>query len=82
MAAALKSLGYRLGNQQEGESLIEDWTKLDFRRLIACCRKSDAFQDSPFSRDCTFQAMDKAFPGSKFIPTMCDSTEQWCESLI
>jgi hypothetical protein len=82
MAAALKSLGYRLGNQQEGELLIEDWARRDFRSLIAYCRKADAFQDSPFSRNYTFQAMDMAFPGSKFVLTIRDSAEQWYDSLI
>lgn len=82
LAAALKSIGYRLGNQQEGEVLIEDWAKRDFRSLVAYCRKSDAFQDSPFSRDFTFQAMDQAFPGSKFILTVRDSVEQWYDSMV
>lgn len=81
LEAVLKSLGYRVGNQQEGELLIEDWARRDFSSLIAYCRKSDAFQDSPFSRDFTFQAMDQAFPGSKFILTMRDSDEQWYASL-
>jgi hypothetical protein len=82
LEAALKSLGYRVGNQQEGELLIEDWARRDFRSLKSYCRKSDAFQDSPFSRDFTFQAMDQAFPGSKFILTVRDSDEQWYASLI
>jgi hypothetical protein len=82
LGAALKSLGYRVGNQQEGELLIEDWARRDFRSLIAYCCKADAFQDSPFSRDFTFQSMDQAFPGSKFILTVRDSDEQWYASLI
>ena len=82
LSAALEQLGYRVGDQQEGELLIEDWAKRDFRSLVAYCRKSDAFQDSPFSRDFTFQAMDQAFPGSKFILTVRDSDEQWYASVV
>jgi len=82
LAAALELIGYRVGHQQEGELLIEDWAKRDFRSLIAYCRKSDAFQDIPFSIDFTFQAMDQAFPGSKFILTVRDSAEQWYASVV
>jgi len=82
LGAALKLLGYRLGNQQEGELLIEDWAKRDFSSLIAYCHKADAFQDSPFCWDFTFQAMDMAFPRSKFILTVRDSAEQWYDSLV
>jgi hypothetical protein len=81
IGAALQSLGYRLGNQQEGELLIEDWAKRDFRSLVEYCKKADAFQDSPFSRDYTFQAMDAAFPGSKFILTVRNSPDEWYASV-
>ena len=82
MAAALELLGYRMGNQQEGELLIEDWAKRDFRSLVAYCRKSDGFQDSPFSLNFTFQAMDQEFPGSKFVLTIRDSADQWYASFV
>lgn len=81
MAAALKSLGYKIGHQQQGELFIEDWAKRDFRGLVAYCKKADAFQDSPFSREYTFQAMDAAFPESKFILTVRNSSAEWYESL-
>lgn len=81
LAAALAILGYRLGDQARGELFIEDWAKRDFRKLVNYCRAADAFQDSPFSRDFTFQAMDAAFPGSKFVLTVRDSPEQWYSSL-
>jgi hypothetical protein len=82
MARALQMLGYKLGSQKQGELLIEDWALRDFRRLIEYCKKSDAFQDLPFSRDYTFQAMDAAFPNSKFVLTIRDSSEQWYNSVI
>jgi hypothetical protein len=80
MAKVFQMFGYRLGDQQEGELFIEDWARRDFRGLIEYCKKSDAFQDSPFSRLYTYQALDAAFPGSKFILTVRDSSEQWYES--
>jgi hypothetical protein len=82
VAAALKQLGYRVANQQEGELLIEDWAKRDFRSLIAYCKKYEAFQDSPFSRHFTYQAMDMAFPGSKYILTIRETPEEWYESVV
>lgn len=78
---ALQELGYRLGEQLDAELLIDDWSKRNFRSLISYCHHSDAFQDVPFSLDYTFQAMDAAFSGSKFILTIRDSAEQWYTSL-
>jgi len=79
---ALASLGYKVGNQREAELLIEDWGQRDFRRLIQYCHTADAFQDIPFSYPYTFQAMDAAFPESKFILTVRDSSDQWYQSLV
>jgi hypothetical protein len=79
---ALSDLGYKMGNQRQAELLMEDWAKRDFRRLIAYCHKSDAFQDLPFSHHYTFQAMDAAFPKSKFILSIRGSADEWYQSLI
>lgn len=81
LGTALNNLGYRLGNQLEAEMLIDDWAKRDFRRLIKYCHSADAFQDIPFSLAYTFQAMDAAFPGSKFILSVRDNADQWYRSL-
>jgi len=81
LGAALKKLGFRLGNQLAAEKLLDDWAQRDFRRLIKYCRSADAFQDIPFSLDYTFQAMDAAFPGSKFILSVRDDATQWYRSL-
>jgi hypothetical protein len=78
----LETLGYQLGDQIEGELLIEHWANRDFRPIISYCKKADAFQDSPFSRPFTFQAMDIAFPGSKFVLTVRESCQEWYESMI
>lgn len=77
----LANCGYRLGDQREAENLVEDWMRRDFRALIRYCKKSDAFQDVPFSMAYTYQAMDAAFPNSKFILTVRDNAEQWYRSL-
>lgn len=81
LGVALKQLGFRLGNQLAAEKLLDDWAQRDFRRLIRYCRSADAFQDIPFSLDYTFQAMDAAFPGSKFILSVRDDATQWYQSL-
>jgi len=82
LALALRNLGYRVGDQPGAEELIEDWAIRDFRRVIRYCRSADAFQDVPFSFDYTYQAVDAAFPGSRFILTVRDSPEPWYESVI
>ena len=81
LAAALKNLGYHLGSQVEAELLLDDWACRDFKRLIRYCHSADAFQDIPFSLDYTFQALDAAFPGSKFILSVRDDADQWYRSL-
>jgi tetratricopeptide (TPR) repeat protein len=82
MAAALRSLGFRVGLQARGEMLRRDWARRDFTRIIALCRTADAFQDVPFSNADTYRAVDAAFPGSRFVLTVRDSPEQWFESLV
>jgi len=79
---ALKLFGYKMGDQASGELLMRDWAKRDFKKIIKLCKTADAFQDAPFSYDFTFQAMDEAFPESKFILTTRSSGEEWFESVI
>lgn len=81
LASALASAGYKVATQLPAELLVEDWVKRDFRSIIRFCRTADVFQDVPFSMAYTWQALDQAFPGSKFILTVRDSGEQWYESL-
>jgi len=78
----LMALGYRLGDQPSGELLLETWARRDFEPIVALARTADAFQDIPFSLPFTYEAMDTAFPGSKFILSVRDSAEQWYESLV
>ncbi len=77
----LKNLGYKMGDQAKAELLIHDWAKRDFKKIVKFCHSADAFQDIPFSNDFTFEILDYAFPGSKFILTVRDSTEEWFNSL-
>jgi hypothetical protein len=82
MAAALRQLGYKVGEQSVAELLIEDWSRRDFRSIVRYCRSADAFQDIPFSLDYTYQALDSAYPGSKFILTVRSSGDQWYASVV
>ncbi|MEO1238231.1 MAG: sulfotransferase [Pseudomonadota bacterium] len=83
MYAALSHLGYLMGNELEA-ALIYDahYHNGEFGELIEYCKKYDAFQDLPFGAVGTFKVMDRAFPGSKFILTIRDSSEQWYKSAI
>lgn len=83
MEHALRHLGYHVGDQLEATLIYaEDYHAGRFDRLIAYCRRFEAFQDLPFSAPGTFRALDRAFPGSKFVLTVRDSSEQWCDSMI
>ena len=77
-----KSLGLIVRDQGHAEILIHDWARNDYRRIIRYCQSADAFQDVPFSLDGTFQAMDIAFPGSKFILTVRPNADEWFDSLV
>jgi len=79
--AVLKELGYKMGNQIEAELLLDDWAQRDFKNIVKYCQSADAFQDVPFSLDYTYQVLDYAFPGSKFILTVRNSKEDWYSSM-
>lgn len=79
--SALKSFGFKLGAQPTAELLMDDWVKRDFSKIIKYCKKSEAFQDIPFNLDYTYIVLDYAFPKSKFILTVRNSSKEWYESL-
>lgn len=79
---ALEESGIHVGRQRDAENLLEDWARRDFTKIIRYCRTAQAFQDVPFSLPDTYKAVDQAFPGSKFILTVRDSSEQWYSSLV
>lgn len=80
--AALRDLGFNVAPQRPFELLLYDWAENRWDRLIRYCRWFDAFQDIPFSLPRTYRILDKAFPGSKFILSIRDSSEQWYRSLV
>jgi len=82
LGAALQSLGFRLGSQERGERLLDDWAARRFDRIVSLARTAEAFQDVPFSLPFTYQALDVAFPGAKFILTVRSSPEEWLRSFI
>jgi hypothetical protein len=75
------SLGFRVGSQAKGRLLLNDWALRNFAPIISLGRSAQFFQDMPFSCPFTFQAMDMAFPGAKFILSVRDDSEQWYTSL-
>lgn len=81
LTQTLKTFGYKLGKQSAAEALLYDWAKRDFKNIIAYCRSGNAFQDIPFSLPDTYQALDVAFPKSRFILTVRNSGDAWFKSL-
>jgi len=81
IAEALRQFVYTIGRQSKAEALMEVWSQRNYRRIIRYCRFADAYQDVPFSLPYTYQAVDNAFPGSKFILTVRDSASEWYSSL-
>ena len=59
--SVLKSFNYKLGNQVQGELLLDTWYERDFKKIIKFCKTAEAFQDVPFSLPYTFQHLDVAF---------------------
>ena len=82
LGQALEGFGYKLGNQRKSELLLDDWAKKDFAKIIRHCRTADAFKDVPFSLDHTFEIVDQAFPGSKFILSVRENAAEWYDSHI
>jgi hypothetical protein len=78
---AFKDLGYIVGNQHTAEKLLPYYKAGNFQPIIKYCLSAQVFQDVPFSYPETFKYLDKAFPGSKFILTVRDSSEEWYQSV-
>lgn len=79
---SLQDFGYKMGNQIEGELLMESYVKRDFNKIINFCKTADAFQDVPFCFQHTYMPLEQAFPKAKFILTVRDSETQWYQSLV
>ncbi len=78
----LSSLGYTINDEIAGGLLIHEWAQRDFTNVLALCRTADAFADNPFGLPYTYQAVDAAFPRSKFILTVRKDGQEWYESLV
>ncbi|MDB9964251.1 hypothetical protein OAD50_04185 [Vicingaceae bacterium] len=77
----LRDLGYKIGNQRHGESIIEDWKLGNFDSLISLCRTADAFQDIPFSLPETYIHLYDNFENAKFVLSVRDDSDQWYQSI-
>lgn len=77
IARALEDHGAMVAHQATGERLLDDWARRDFTSTIRYCRTAQVFKDVPFSLPYTFQAVDAAFPGSKFILSVWSSPDRW-----
>ncbi|WP_163583217.1 sulfotransferase family protein [Gracilibacillus saliphilus] len=78
---AFEVLGYSVGKQREAENLLVNYIEGDFDSIIEHCNSATVFQDVPFSWPGTYMYLDRAFPESKFILTVRDSSEQWYNSI-
>ena len=79
---AFEQLGFAVGDQRGAELLYLDHYFLgNFAPIIEYCLSAQVFQDMPFSAPGTFKHLDNAYPGSKFILTVRDDSEQWYRSI-
>ena len=82
LGRALKELGYRVGDQRQGELLLPAYAARDFRPIVDFCLTADAFQDAPFGFPFTYLALDQSFPNAKFILSVRNDADQWYRSLV
>lgn len=82
LAAVLRAMGYRVGDQAEAELLYHNhYFNGDFEPILRYCRTAEAFQDVPFSAPGMVPHLSAAFPGSRFILSIRTSPDEWYESL-
>ena len=60
---ALKDLGYRLGDQHQGELLLQEYTVRNFRPIVEFCLTADAFQELRFLFP-HLSRVDQSFPNA------------------
>lgn len=78
---AFEDLGYKVGNQRQAELLLHPFLNGNYQVIVDYCYSAQVFQDFPFSWPELYKYLDKAFPNSKFILTVRDSSEQWYQSI-
>jgi len=82
LKAAFGALGYPVGNQRKAEVLTgKYYFEGNFQPIVDYCKTAQVFQDVPFSYPETYKHLDEAYPGSKFILTVRDSSDQWFRSI-
>lgn len=77
---ALKEFGFKMGNQEEAEMLINDYKNYNWKSIISFCKTAEAFQDAPFSWPYTWVILHEHFPYAKFILTIRNE-EDWYNSI-
>ena len=79
---AFKDLGFLVGDQRKAERIYDkDYHYGNWDNLIEYCKSAEVFQDLPFTLFPVVPHIDKAYPGSKFILSIRDDTEQWYRSI-
>lgn len=82
LKVAFGDLGFSVGNQRKAEILAgKYYFKGVYQPIIKYCESAQVFQDVPFSYPETYKVIDQAYPGSKFILTVRDTSEQWYSSI-
>ncbi|GFD97179.1 hypothetical protein KUL156_38440 [Alteromonas sp. KUL156] len=80
---AFQQLGFHVGDQRSAELLFDQhFFNREFEPFIEYCHSAQVFQDVPFSYYEVLETIDKAFPKSKFILSIRDSSDQWYDSLV
>ncbi len=82
LGLALQQAGLRANKVEATGQFLKNWARRDFQPIIDFCKTGEAFQNFPFSLPFTYQALDSAYPNSKFILTMRTSTDEWYEAFI
>ena len=78
---SVRELGFVLGDQRLAEPMLRDWHENRYEPILRYCRSAQVFQDVPFSLPGMYEALDTEFPGSRYILTVRDSSEQWYASI-
>ncbi|MBL57420.1 MAG: hypothetical protein CMP61_09540 [Flavobacteriales bacterium] len=82
LAQAMNKMGFHVAPQARGERLLKNYINNDLDSIISFVRRHGVFfQDVPFSLPEVFKHIDKAFPESKFILTIRDSSDVWYNSI-
>ena len=77
----MKENGFKCGNQQEGELLINAYANESWNEIISFCHTAEFFQDLPFSAPKTAEVLLENFPDAKYILTIRGSADEWYRSI-